>query len=95
MAKLIQKEKITKKKTKRIESLSLEKINYLIILSGIVVILAGYIALSTKPWDNSIALTIAPVLLVLGYCVIIPIGIIFRKKKTEDEMVEQQLVEQQ
>ncbi len=89
MAKQIQKDKLTKKKTKRSESLSLETINYQIILAGVVVILAGYFALSAKPWDNPLALNVAPVLLVLGYCVIIPFGIIFRKKKTENENTEQ------
>ncbi len=82
MAKLIQKDK-SPKKSKRDESLSLEPINYQIILAGVVIIVAGYFALSAKPWDNPIALNVAPILLVVGYCVVIPIGIIFRRKKTE------------
>ncbi|MDP1677169.1 MAG: hypothetical protein Q8L88_09910 [Bacteroidota bacterium] len=82
MAKQIQKDKSTKK-TKRDESLSLELINYRIILAGVVIIVAGYFALSAQPWDNPIALTVAPILLVLGYCVVIPIGIIFRRKKND------------
>ncbi len=84
MAKQIQKEKLAKKKVNRIESLSLEAINYQIILAGVAVIIAGYFALSAKPWDNPIALNVAPILLVLGYCVIIPFGIIYRKKKTDN-----------
>ncbi len=83
MAKIVQKDKIAKKKFTRIESLSLEPINYQIILAGVAVIIAGYFALSAKPWDNPIALNVAPLLLVLGYCVIIPVGIIYRKKKSE------------
>jgi hypothetical protein len=89
MAKQIQKEKITKKKFTKIESLSLEPINYQILLAGVAVIIAGYFALSAKPWDNPIALTVAPILLVLGYCVIIPIGIIYRKKKSESGAADQ------
>lgn len=89
MAKQIQKEKITKKKTTRIDSLSLEAINYQIILGGVAVIIAGYFALSAKPWDNPMALTVAPILLVLGYCVIIPIGIIYRKKKSTADAADQ------
>jgi membrane protein YdbS with pleckstrin-like domain len=85
MSKTMMKEKLTKKKAKRIESLSLEARNYQIILAGVVVIIAGYFALSAQPWDNPIAINVAPVLLVLGYCVIIPFGIIYRKKKTETE----------
>ncbi len=91
MAKQLQKEKerIMKKKVRRIETLSLEAINYQIILAGVVVIIAGYFALSVKPWDNPIALTVAPILLVLGYCIIIPIGIIYRKKKPDTDLLEQ------
>ncbi len=89
MAKQLQKEKFAKKKPKRIETLSLEAINYQIILAGVVVIIAGYFALSAKPWDNPISLTVAPILLVIGYCVIIPIGIIYRKKKSDTELLEQ------
>lgn len=82
MSKQIQKDKITKK-TKRDESLSLEPINYQIILAGFAIIVAGYFALSAQPWDNPIALNVAPILLVLGYCVVIPIGILFRRKKSD------------
>lgn len=84
MTKQIIKEKSAKKKVRQVQSLSLEKINYQIIVAGLVVIIAGYFALSTSPWDNPIALNVAPILLVLGYCVIVPIGIIYRKKKSEE-----------
>ena len=89
MAKQIVKEKSAKKKVKRIESLSLDKTNYKIILAGVVVIIAGYFALSAKPWDNPVAMNVAPILLVLGYCVIIPFGIIYRKKRSAEESSEQ------
>ena len=87
MSKQIQKEK-TAKKTKRDETLSLEMINYQIILAGVAVIVLGYFALSAQPWNNPIALNVAPILLVLGYCVIIPFGILFRRKKTESVVTE-------
>ena len=84
MAKQIQKEKSSaKKKLYRDGLLSLEPMNYKIILAGVFVIVLGYLALSTSPWDGVMALTVAPILLVAGYCVIIPFGIIYRKKKTE------------
>lgn len=69
-----------KRKQQKFDVLSLEKMNYYIILAGIAVIVIGYIALSVKPWDSFLALTVAPILLVLGYCVIVPFGIIYRKK---------------
>lgn len=84
MAKQVSKEKSTlKKKVRRSDVLVLEPINYKIIGLGLVVIIAGYFALSTSPWDNPIALNVSPILLVLGYCVIIPFGIIYKKKKTD------------
>ncbi|NUN70752.1 MAG: hypothetical protein HUU02_13705 [Bacteroidetes bacterium] len=85
MAKIAVKEKQAKKKSVRIETLSLEKVNYQILGAGAVVIVAGYIALSAQPWDNPIALTLAPILLVLGYLVIVPIGILYKKKGASQE----------
>lgn len=49
--------------------------NYLIFAIGILVIVVGYISL----WAGSI--TLAPILLVLGYCVLIPVSIIVNGKK--------------
>jgi hypothetical protein len=37
-----------------------------------------------QPWDGFMALTVAPILLLVGYCIIIPVGIIYRKKKVEN-----------
>jgi len=54
-------------------------------LAGLVVILAGYMALSEKTVTGFLPLTLAPILLVLGYCVIIPVGIMYRKKTRADE----------
>ncbi len=84
MAKQDLKEKSGKKKIRREELLSLESINYKIILAGVLVIVIGYFALSAQPWDGFLPLTLAPILLVVGYCVIIPFGIIYRKKKSEN-----------
>jgi NAD/NADP transhydrogenase beta subunit len=54
--------------------------NYLILLAGVVVIILGYLALSGDTVEGFMPLTLAPILLVIGYCVIIPIGIMYRKK---------------
>ena len=62
------------------ESLPFTKMNYQILAAGIVVIILGYIALAQGPWDGTLPLVVAPVLLVLGYCVIIPFGILYRKR---------------
>jgi hypothetical protein len=43
---------------------------------GAALIILGYIFLSQGPWDSVSSLTIAPILLVLGYCVFIPVSLI-------------------
>lgn len=53
--------------------------NYLTLLAGLVVIIAGFITLRMG------SITLAPLLLVLGYCVIIPIGILLRPKTNPQE----------
>ena len=67
--------------------LPFEKMNYLLFGAGLVVILLGYLALSQGPWDSFLSLSLAPVLLVLGYCVIIPVAILYKKKKTDQQEV--------
>jgi hypothetical protein len=74
----------------------LTKNNYIILAIGIVVLTIGYIFLASgvgdnQPveggkWANPLAIEWAPVLLVIGYCVIIPFGILkfFGKKKEAD-----------
>lgn len=59
----------------------LEKINYIILGIGLLVIIVGYIALSVPTVEGFSPLVLAPILLVLGYCVIIPLGILYKSKK--------------
>jgi hypothetical protein len=53
--------------------------NYLTLLAGLVIIIAGFITLRMG------SITLAPLLLVLGYCVVIPIGILLRPKTDTQE----------
>ncbi len=89
MAKQVIKEKQARKKFRKEEILSLEPTNYKILGAGLVVILLGYIALSMEPWDGFMPLIVAPILLVLGYCVIVPFGIIYKKKLPADSSEDQ------
>jgi hypothetical protein len=63
--------------------LPFKKINYQILGVGIILLVLGYIALGQDPWDGTMPLVVAPILLVLGYCIVIPLGILYRKKPTE------------
>jgi hypothetical protein len=67
------------------ETLPFTRANYRIIGVGLLVIILGYIALAQAPWDGFYPLTVAPILLVLGYCVLIPVGILYRKAAPKSE----------
>ncbi len=82
MAKAIkEKERLAAKRKAKVEIFPLSPTNYKILIAGIAVIVVGYILLGTGKWDGFLALTLAPIVLVIGYCVIIPLGIIYRKKE--------------
>ena len=83
-------------KQKIVWKFPLERQNFIWLGIGIAVIIIGYLLMSTgiteKPavlqgkWDNHMAITVAPILLVLGYCVIIPFAILkmFKSKKEDN-----------
>ena len=79
MAKIVKGRQV--KKTKADGVFPLEKENYQIIGVGILFIIAGYIAMSGNVVEGFSQLTLSPLLLLIGYCVLIPIGIIYRKKE--------------
>jgi amino acid transporter len=73
----------TRKKTK--ETIPFGRENYIIFFIGILVIVLGYIFLAQGPADSFWSLTLAPILLVISYCIIVPIAIIYRKKTEKKE----------
>ena len=61
--------------------------NLVALLAGIAVIVIGYVFLGWGPHDSFVSLNIAPVLLIFGYMVLIPLAILLpaeKKRKTED-----------
>lgn len=50
---------------------------------GLVTIALGYVFLSLPPVDGFMSLTLAPLLLILGYCVFIPIALLSSNKEDE------------
>ncbi|OGJ88337.1 MAG: hypothetical protein A2268_05505 [Candidatus Raymondbacteria bacterium RifOxyA12_full_50_37] len=58
----------------------LSKRNLAILAAGVVTILAGYLCLASGTADGVLSLSVAPVLLVLGYCVIIPAAFLVKNK---------------
>jgi hypothetical protein len=70
------------------ENLPLGRSNFMIIGAGVLVIAAGYLAMSEGSVEGFLPITLAPILLVIGYCIVIPVGILFRdgmlaRRKTE------------
>jgi hypothetical protein len=61
-------------------NLPFTKINYQILGGALLCLVLGYIALGQDPWDGSMPLVVAPILLVIGYCILIPLGILYKKK---------------
>jgi hypothetical protein len=76
--------RVVEKQKVFVATLPFTKINYQILGAGLLCIILGYVALAQDPWNGSMPLVVAPILLVFGYCVVIPIGILFRKKSNVD-----------
>jgi hypothetical protein len=67
-----------KRKAVEAEPSFFTKRNWMWLGAGAVVITAGFITLSQG------SITLAPILLVLGYCVLIPVGILAGPKRQSD-----------
>ena len=61
-------------------SWSFSKINYILFLFGLVFIFAGYIIMSTGKVDSFQSLTLAPILLFIGYIGFIPAALIYKER---------------
>jgi hypothetical protein len=78
VAKPVRKSSARKKSSKE-EKLPLGKQNFAIIGVGVLVIIGGYLAMLEGSVEGFLPIVVAPILLVLGYCVIIPFGILYKK----------------
>lgn len=78
------------RKTIRETALPLDRQNFIILGLGLLVIAAGYMAMLEGSIEGFLPLVVSPILLVLGYCVIIPIGILYRKRSQPVEQKDPQ-----
>ena len=72
----------------------LTKRNYLLFAAGMCVIVLGFLLMATgitsdpakyqTTWNNTLAVSVAPVVLVIGYCVIIPFALMAGGKSEEE-----------
>ena len=70
----------SKSKQKREFSFPLEKENFMIIGLGVLLLIIGYVLMSQNSVDGFMPTVVSPILLVAGYCVVIPYGIMKRPK---------------
>jgi membrane protein YdbS with pleckstrin-like domain len=57
-----------------------QRMNYYFLAAGIIVVVIGFYFLSIGPWNSFSSLVIAPILLFIGYVLIFPASILYRKK---------------
>jgi len=63
----------------------LNKKNIILIANGVLLLVIGFLCLATGPADNPVSLTVAPLILVVAYMVVIPLGILFTGKKQDKQ----------
>ena len=71
----------SKKYTKLFDSWDFSSTNYLIFGIGLLTIFFGYILMWSGDTTSFQSVKLAPMLLVIGYCVIIPISIMYNSDK--------------
>jgi len=57
-----------------------KKMNYMLFVIGLVCIAIGYFIISSNSVDSIYSTKIGPVLLFVGYCVIMPVSILYKPK---------------
>lgn len=77
MAKVIKKKKLFSGESK---ALSLERRNYLILGIGVLTIIIGYIVMATGDTYSFQSLTLAPIILLIGYLILIPLALLYRRR---------------
>ncbi len=74
------------KKSKIQAEMPFNRTNYIIVIAGAALVIATFILLATNDTVYGfIPLDVVPILLFIGYLVIVPIGIMYRGKKKTGE----------
>lgn len=59
------------------------KINYILFGLGALLIILGFYFMSLGEWNSSSSLVVSPIFLFLGFVVVMPASILYRKKETD------------
>ena len=57
------------------------KLNYILFSIGLALVIFGYIFMASGDVNSFQSLTLAPIMLFLGYIVVIPISLVYRDKQ--------------
>ncbi len=69
------------KKKKNVQDFTFDKKNLYLLSAGIIGIVVAFILMAQPPVDGFLSRTLAPVILVICYLIIIPMAIMYGKKK--------------
>lgn len=88
MAKKVIKRSIrkTKKTTAPVSPFSIywTKQNYYFLFLGFAIIILGFYLMSLGSWDSTTALVFSPILLFIGYMLVFPASILYKKRTKKD-----------
>ena len=88
MAKKVKRKNIRKSKKEKVRvspfSIYWEKGNYLLLIIGFAAIIIGFYIMSIGQWDSFTSLVISPILLVIGYVLIFPASIFYRRRNNTE-----------
>jgi len=73
-----------KKHSAFIEQLTLKNTNFIIFGIGVLTIIIGFFIMASGDTYSFRTLTVAPIVLLIGYLIIIPVAILYRKKNNTD-----------
>ncbi len=82
MAKAIKKKNAKSAKKKMVSPFNIywSRNNYLLLILGFALLIIGYYFMSLGKWDSTPSLVISPIILVIGYVIVFPAAILYRKK---------------
>ena len=63
------------------DSWAFGKLNYVLFSIGLALVIFGYIFMASGDVNSFQSLTLAPIMLFLGYIVVIPISLVYRDKQ--------------
>ena len=67
------------------ESWSFSTVNYYLFGIGLALIILGYIVMASGEVNSDQSLTVAPIILFVGYIIFLPAALIYRDKNLENE----------